>query len=119
MFERIGDTTPPCGQPLSVASRYCQSSRYPALSMLRDQPQEPVIVDLLRQGLTMMSWFKDPKQSEMSPSMNHTVPVQVPGHFPQRGVASAPFPEPVRAVGELRLIVGLQEEAYHLAEQFI
>ena len=31
---RIGDTTPPCGQPLSV-SWYSQSSRYPAFSMFR------------------------------------------------------------------------------------
>jgi hypothetical protein len=28
----VGDTTPPCGHPLSV-SWYSQSSRYPALSM--------------------------------------------------------------------------------------
>ena len=71
-----GDTTPPCGQPLSV-SWYSQSSRYPALSMLADQPQKPVIVDFLPQDPDHYLVVKVPKQSAMSPSMNHVVPVQV------------------------------------------
>src|SRR4051812_36406880 len=76
MFERTGDTTPPCGQPLSV-SRYCQSSRYPALSMLAIIRRNLLSWIFSARILTITSWFKDPKQSAISPSMNHTVPVQV------------------------------------------
>ena len=38
---------------------------------------------------------------------------------PQSGMAPASFPEPVRPVREGWLVVRLQQEAYHLADQFI
>ena len=69
--------------------------------------------------VSMTSWSRLPKQSEMSPSMNHVVPVQVVGYLPQCGVTASAGAEPVRAVGELRLVVRLQEEADHFADQLV
>ena len=40
-------------------------------------------------------------------------------HFPQRGVAAPAGPEPVRTVGELRLVVRLQQQAHHFADELI
>ena len=51
--------------------------------------------------------------------MNHTVPVQVSLDLPQCGMAAAPFPEPVRLGRELRLVVRLQKQAHHLADELI
>src|SRR5258706_16404150 len=38
-------------------------------------------------------------------------------HLPQRGMAPPPFPEPVRPVREGRLVIRLQQEADHLADE--
>ena len=40
-------------------------------------------------------------------------------HFAQRGVAAAARAETVRAAGELRLVICLQQEADHFADEFI
>ena len=76
MFERTGDTTPPCGAPLSV-SWYFQSSRYPAFSICLMSRRNRLSWIFSDRILTITSWSKEPKQSEMSPSINHVVPVQV------------------------------------------
>ena len=55
----------------------------------------------------------------MSPSINQVVPVQVSSTSRQRGVAAAPGTETVRPVGELRLVIRLQQEPDHLADKFI
>jgi len=39
--------------------------------------------------------------------------------LPQCGMASAPFPEPVRQVRESWLVVCLKKQAHHLADEFI
>jgi hypothetical protein len=39
--------------------------------------------------------------------------------IPQRGMASASFPETVRRAGEARLVDRLQQEADHFADQLI
>ena len=41
------------------------------------------------------------------------------GHLPQRGVAAPAGPETVGAVGELRLVVRLQQQAHHFADQLV
>jgi hypothetical protein len=41
------------------------------------------------------------------------------GHLPQRGVAAPTRAEPVRAVGERRLVVRLQQQAHHLTDQLV
>jgi hypothetical protein len=72
-----GVTTPPCGTPLSVAF-HVQSSRYPASSsMLRISRRNRSSWIFSDRILTTTRWSKEPKQSEMSASMNHVVPVQV------------------------------------------
>src|SRR5258705_4755954 len=38
-------------------------------------------------------------------------------HLPQRGMAPPPFPEPVRPVREGRLVIRLQQEADHVADE--
>src|SRR6266700_1226483 len=40
-------------------------------------------------------------------------------YLPQCGVTPSPFPEAVRPVRENRLVIRLQEEAHHFADQFI
>ena len=73
MLDRTGEAIPPCGAPLSVAC-HRQSSRYPAESMLdTNRRNRPSWIFSASTDL-MIEWPKDPKQSVMSPSMNHTVP---------------------------------------------
>src|SRR5664279_3795713 len=76
MLERTGETVPPCGAPLSVAF-HVQSSKYPAVSMLRISRRNRPSWIFSERILTIISWSKDPKQSEMSASMNQVVPLQV------------------------------------------
>ena len=40
-------------------------------------------------------------------------------YLPQRGVAPAPFPEPVRPARKQRFVVRLQKEADHLADELV
>ena len=49
----------------------------PGFQHVTDKPQEPLVVDFLRQYPEKDLVVKLPKQSEMSPSINHVVPVQV------------------------------------------
>ena len=67
----------------------------------------------------MIEWSKDPKQSAMSPSMNHTRPAPLVVDLLQGGVTPAAWTEPVGAVGELRLIIRFQEGADHFLQQLI
>ncbi len=69
-----GVATPPCGAPLSVLW-YCQSSRYPAFSMLRISRRKRLSRIFSARIPAIISWSRLPKQSEMSPSINHVVPV--------------------------------------------
>ena len=76
MLDRIGDATPPCGTPLSVAFQ-TQSSRYPAGSMFRTSRRNRLSWIFSPRLDSMTSWSRLPKQSARSPSMNQAVPVQV------------------------------------------
>src|ERR671915_1958814 len=76
MLDRIGEQTPPCGTPDSV-SCHSQSSRYPAWSMLCTSRRNRLSWIFSARILIIVSWSKDPKQSEISPSINQVVPVQV------------------------------------------
>ena len=87
-------TTPPCGAPQSVAF-HSQSSRYPAFSTVPDEPQEPVIVDFLRQD-------RDHYLVVQRPEAVGDVSLDEPGrpgpdvfHLAQRGVAAAAGTETV------------------------
>ena len=76
MLDRIGEATPPCGVPLSVAFQV-QSSRYPAVSMAHTSRRNRLSWIFSARIDSRTSWSRLPKQSEMSASMNQTVPAQV------------------------------------------
>ena len=91
----------------------------PGFQHVTDQPEKPVIADLLRQ---------DPHEDLMvnGPVAVGDITLDEPcGPAPgflyslQRGMAAAPFAEPVRIARERRLVIRLQQEAYHLADKFI
>jgi hypothetical protein len=68
--------------------------------------------------LAIISWSKDPKQSEISPSVNQVAPDQT-SSIAQRGVAAMAGPETTGPAGELRLVIRFQQEADHFADEFI
>jgi hypothetical protein len=80
------------------------------------QPEEPVVVDFLRQYPEKDFMVKRPEavgditlDKPCSPG---------PGiiYLPQRGMAPSFSPEPVRILRELRLVVRLKEQADHFAD---
>ena len=89
----------------------------PGLEHVSHQPEEPLVIDLFRQ---------DRKQDLMiqRPVAVRDVSLDEPhgpgpgiAYLPQRGVAPTPFPEPVRPARERRLVIRLQQEPYHLADE--
>ena len=77
-------------------------------------------MDLLRQHREHDLVIQDSrKQSEMSPSMNQCVPFQTSTTSLKRGVAAPAGAEPVGAVGELDVVVRLQQQAHHLGDQLV
>jgi hypothetical protein len=88
----------------------------PGFEHVTDQPEKPLIVDFLRQdpGHYLMV-----QRSEAVGDVTLDEPrgpFPEVADFPQRGVASAAFPEPVGLVRELWLIIRLQEQAHYLAD---
>ena len=118
MLDRIGETTPALrgSAERGVPHPVLQVS---GLQHVSHQPQEPVVVDLLAQDREHDLVVEAPKQSAMSPSMNQVVPVQVLATSRQRGVAAPAGTETVGAVGEPRLVVRLQQEADHFADELV
>src|SRR5690242_6142420 len=91
----------------------------PGLEYFTDQPEKPVIMDLLRQ---------DPHEDLMADGSVAVGDITLdesrdpgPGilDFPQRGMTAAPLPEPVRAARKPRLVIRLQQDAHHFAGQLI
>src|SRR5215469_13307673 len=108
MLLSMGDTTPPCGTPLSV-SWYCQSSRYPGLEHVTDQPEKPVIVDLLCQ-YPEKNLVAETAEAVRDITLDKPHgPGPGPLYFPQRGMTAPPFPEPMRPARKLRLVIRLQQ----------
>ena len=118
MLERTGDATPPWGTPLSVAP-HLQSSRYPAVSMLRSSRRN------------RLSWIfsdNDPDHHIVIEAAEAVGDVSLDepgrpgpgiGHLPQRGMAAPAGAEPVRPVGEHRLVVRLKQQAHHLPDELV
>src|SRR5437870_7550474 len=118
MLERMGLTTPPCGVPLRVAW-YVHSSRYPASN-------SPFISRRKRP-----SWIFSPRIDNMTEWSRLSkacgdVSLDEPGCAHPRAldllkghVAPSARPKPVRARGELRLEVGLQEHAEDFLQQLV
>jgi hypothetical protein len=91
MFERIGLTTPPCGVPLSVALNFLHHDR--------------VVNGVEVRGDVTLD---EPRC---------TSPVMVDGV--ECASAASFWAEAVGVVGELRLVVGVQEHPDHLLEQLV
>ena len=91
----------------------------PGLEHVTDQPEKPVVEDLFRQDLQEDLVIDFPEAvGYVSLDKPHG---PGPGilHFPQRGMAAPPFPETMRAARKLRLVVRLQNQAHHLADQLV
>ena len=73
-------------------------------------------MDFLRQYPEKDFVVKDPKQSEISPSINHVVPVQVSFIFRSAVWHPRSLRNPCDMVRELRLVVRLKEQADHFAD---
>src|SRR5215471_13165413 len=100
MLDKIGDATPPCGAPLSVAC-HRQSSRYPAVSMpstsRRNRPSW-----IFSLNVDNMTWWSSESKALGDVALDEPVgPVPHLDHLAQRGVAAASGTKPMRAVGEL------------------
>src|SRR6266576_2513995 len=91
----------------------------PGLEHVPDQPEGPLVAYLLRQYSeknTMVDF------TEAVGDVSFDEPCGPgPGvlDFPERGMAAASFPEPVRPVRKARLVDCLQQEAHHFADQLI
>ena len=91
----------------------------PGSQHLADQPKQPVIVDLLAQR----------REHDLMVKLVEAagdVALDKPGrsrpgvrHLAQRGVAPPAGPETVGAVGELRLVVRLQQQTHDFADQLV
>src|SRR5438876_8712169 len=91
----------------------------PGFQHLPDEPEEPVIADLLCQD-------RDHYLVVQSSEAVRDISLDKPGRpgpgivdLPQCGMASAPFPEPVREVGETWLVVCLKKQAHYFADELI
>ncbi len=91
----------------------------PGFHHVTNKPQEPLVLDFLRQYPEKDLVVKRP---EAVGDISFDKPYGPgPGivDLPQCGMASAPFPEPVRQVRESWLVVCLKKQAHHLADEFI
>ena len=91
----------------------------PGFEHVTDQPEKPLIVDFLRQD---PDHYLVVRRSEAVGDIALDEPCgPFPGFadFPQCGMASAAFSEPMGLVREPRLVVRLQQEAYYFADELV
>jgi hypothetical protein len=91
----------------------------PGLKHVTDQPEKPVIVNFLYQYPEKNLVIDSPEAvGDVSLDKPHG---PGPGvlRLPQCGVAAPSFPETVRPVRELRLVIRLEKQADHLADQLV
>src|SRR5712691_2689761 len=91
----------------------------PGPEHLADEPQEPVVLDLLRQDRQHDLMVKTPETVRDITFDKPGCPGPRFRHLAQRGVAATSATETVRTAGELRLVIRLQQEPDHLANQLI
>ena len=91
----------------------------PGFEHVTDQPEKPLIVDFLRQDPGHYLVVQRPEAVGDVTLDKPRGPDPGIADLPQRGVASAAFPEPVGLVREPRLVIRLQEQAHHLADQLV
>src|SRR5689334_18547645 len=84
-----------------------------------DKPEEPLVADLLRENREH-DLMVQAAEAVCDIALDEP---RGPGpgflDLPERGMAAASFPEPVRQVGEPRLVDRLQQETDHLADELI
>jgi hypothetical protein len=88
-------------------------------SYVPDKPQEPLVVDFLRQYPEKDLVIE---AAEAVGDITFDKPCDPgPGivYLPQRGMTSSSFPEPVRPVREHRLVIRLKKHAHHFADYLI
>src|SRR6266511_3215277 len=67
-----------------------------------------------------MTWWSSESKALGDVALDEPVgPVPDLDHLAQRGVAAASGAKPVRAVGELHVVVRVEEQAHHLGEQLV
>ena len=87
----------------------------PGFQHVTDKPQEPLVMDLLRQN-PEKNLMVETAEAVGDVTFNEPCsPGPGVAYLPQCGMAPSPFPEPVRVAGESRLVVRLKEQADHLA----
>src|SRR6266508_3300782 len=118
MLLRMGDATPPCGQPLSVAC-HRQSSRYPADSMPPTSRRNRLSW-IFSPNVDSMTWWSRESKALRDVALDEPVGA-VPDldHLAQRGVAATTRAEPMRTVGELHVVVRVEHQAHHLGQQLV
>ena len=84
-----------------------------------DQPQDPVIANVLRQDGYRDLMVKRPETVGYVTLDKPGCPFPGVRHFRQRGVASPSGTETVGPSGKPGLIVRFQQDAHHLADQLI
>jgi hypothetical protein len=89
------------------------------LKHVAHQPEEPVIMDLLRENPDHNIVVKTPETIGDVTLDEPGCPGPGLGHIPQGGVASPAGTETIGAAGELRLVVRLKQQANYLADQLI
>src|SRR6266480_798489 len=89
----------------------------PGFEHVTYQPEKPLIVDFLCQDPGHYLVIQRPEAIGDITLDEPCGPFPGFADLPQRGMAPAAFPEPMGLVRELRLIIRLQEQAHHLADQ--
>ena len=89
----------------------------PGFEHVTDQPEKPLIVDFLRQDPGHYLVAQRPEAIGDIALDEPCGPFPGFADLPQCGMASAAFAEPMGLVRELRLVIRLQDQAYHLADQ--
>src|SRR6266545_692723 len=113
MLLRMGDATPPCGQPLSVAF-HRQSSRYPALSMPSTSRRNRLSW-IFSPNVDSMTWWSSESKALGDIALDEPVsPVPDLDHLTQSGVAATSGAEPMGPV-----VVRVEQQAHHLGEQLV
>src|SRR6266480_3969133 len=112
MLDRIGLATPPCGAPGPVL-------QISSLEHVADQPQQPAIVDLLAQDRQHDLMVKT---AETVRDVTLDEPVcSRPGtnNLAQGGVAAPAGTETMGMVGELNVVVRVEQHAHHPGDQLV
>src|SRR6266511_4516170 len=111
----MGLTTAPCGVPLRVALYFQISSA----EQVGNQPHEAAIMDVLRQNRQqdlVVDAVEAAGEVALDEPRRSTPCIR---NLAQRCVATPIRSEAVGAVGELRLVVGLQDHPDDLLQQFV